>query len=98
MQKFLLPLAGGLALAFTSQAQTINQRVENQRDRIAAGRADGQLNRRQARQLRGEDRGIKAQAHAERSADGGHLTAGQRQQLNGELNHDSRQIHRERVR
>ena len=44
MQKFLLPLACGLALAFTSHAQTINQRVDNQRARIAAGRADGQLN------------------------------------------------------
>ncbi|WP_223649628.1 hypothetical protein [Hymenobacter psoromatis] len=97
MQKFLLPFACGLALAFTSQAQTINQRVENQHNRVAAGRADGQLNRRQARKLRGEDRGIQAQAHAERRADGGRLTAGQRQQLNGELNHDSRQIHRERV-
>ncbi|QKG56508.1 hypothetical protein GKZ68_07595 [Hymenobacter sp. BRD128] len=98
MKKFLLPLACGLPLAFASHAQTINQRVDNQRDRIAAGRADGELNRRQARQLRGEERGIQAQARAERRADGGRLTAGQRQQLNGELNHDSRQIRRERLR
>lgn len=98
MQKFLLPLACGLALSFASYGQTINQRVDNQRDRIAAGRADGELNRRQARQLRGEERGIKAQERAERRADGGRLTAGQRNQLQGELNHDSRQIHRERMR
>lgn len=98
MQKFLLPLACGLALAFTSHAQTINQRVDNQRERIAAGRADGQLTNREARQLRADDRGVKKQERAERRADGGHLTAGQRRQMQGELNQDSRQIHRERMR
>ena len=97
MQKFLLPFACGLALAFTSHAQTINQRVDNQRDRIANGQADGQLTNRQARQLRADDRGIKHQERAERRADGGRLTPGQRGQMQRELNQDSRQIHRERV-
>ncbi|QKG52428.1 hypothetical protein [Hymenobacter sp. BRD67] len=99
MKKSLLLLTCGLALAATSasHAQNINQRVNNQRERIAAGRADGQLNRREARQLRGEEKGLKAQEHAERQANGGRLTTGERRQLQGELNHDSRQIRRERV-
>lgn len=98
MKKALFVLTAGLLLTVVAQAQTINQRVDNQRDRIAAGRADGELTRRQARQLRGEERGLKQQERAERRADGGRLTAGQRGQMQQELNQDSRQIHRERLR
>ncbi len=98
MKKSLLLLTTGLLLTVAAHAQTINQRIDNQRDRIAAGRADGELNRRQARQLRGEERGLKQQERAERRADGGRLTPGQRGQMQQELNQDSRQIHRERMR
>lgn len=98
MKKYLLLLAGGLLCA-AAHAQTapINRRVENQRDRIAAGRASGQLTGQEARELRGEERGIKAQARAERAANGGRLTGQERRQIKGELNHNSRQIRRERA-
>lgn len=98
MKKTLWPLVCGLLLTFASHAQTINQRIDNQRERIAAGRADGELTRRETRQLRANDRGVQRQERAERRADGGHLTRGQRAQMQGELNQDSRQIHRERMR
>ncbi len=98
MKKYLFLLAAGQC-ATVAHAQTapINQRVENQRDRIAAGRASGQLTGREARNLRGEERGIKAQARTERAANGGHLTGQERRQIKGELNQNSRQIRRKRT-
>ncbi len=98
MKKYLLLLAGVLSCGAAHAQGPINQRVNNQRDRIAAGRADGQLTGREARHLRGEERGIKAQARAERAANGGRLTGPERRQSKGELNHSNRQIRRERVR
>lgn len=98
MKKYLLLLAGSLLCGAAHAQGPVNQRVNNQRDRIAAGRADGQLTGREALRLRGEERGIKAQARAERTANGGHLTGQERRQTKGELNHDGRQIRRERVR
>ena len=98
MKKYLLLLAGGL-LCTAAQAQApVGQRVNNQRARIAAGQADGQLTDRQARNLRAEDRGVQAQARTERAANGGRLTGQEHRQINRELNHDSRQIHRDRVK
>lgn len=97
--KRMLPFMLGLAFIGTvAPAQTINQRVANQRERIAAGRADGELTRRETRQLRGEERGLKQQERTERRADGGRLTPGQRGQMQQELNQDSRQIRQERRR
>ncbi len=75
---------------------TIHQRLENQNDRIQAGTADGQLTNGERRRLRADDAGVRAQAQAERKADGGKLTAGQKQQINQELNQDSRKIYRAR--
>ncbi|MGI4884747.1 MAG: hypothetical protein ACRYFR_07275 [Janthinobacterium lividum] len=99
MKKYLLLLVSALVISAThAQTAPVNQRLANQRARIAAGQADGQLTNGQARRLRSEDRGVRAQARAERAANGGRLTGGERRQLNGELNQDSRQIHRDRAR
>ena len=107
MKKYLLLLSCGLASSLTSYAASgphpmahahpIGLRLARQNARIRAGRADGELTNAQARQLHGEDRGIRAQAQTERAADGGRLTQGQRTQLNQELNQDSHQIHAERA-
>jgi len=75
---------------------TVNQRLENQRDRIQAGRQDDQLTRGEATRLRADDAAIRAQERVYRRANGGTLTKGERRQLNRELNHTSRQIHRDR--
>jgi len=74
----------------------VNQRLENQRDRIQAGRQDDQLTRGEATRLRADDAAIRAQERVYRRANGGTLTKGERRQLNRELNHTSRQIHRDR--
>jgi len=75
---------------------TINQRLENQNDRIQAGIGDGQLTKGEATHLEVHDAEIKAQTRVERQANGGTLTHNERKQVNRELNRNSRQIYRDR--
>lgn len=76
--------------------KSINQRLENQRDRIQAGRKDDQLTKGEATHLRADDAAIRAQERVYRNANDGKLTRGERKQLNRELNRSSRQIYRAR--
>ncbi|SRR5579872_3645632 len=75
---------------------TINQRLENQKDRIQAGTKDDQLTKGERTRLHANDAGIRAQERVYRRANGGTLTKGERHQLNRELNRNSRQIYRDR--
>ena len=79
-----------------SNPPTVNQRLENQKDRIQAGTADGQLTKGERAKLSAHDRAIRAQALAERKANGGTLTEAEKRQLNRELNRNSRKIRRDR--
>jgi hypothetical protein len=74
----------------------VNKRVQNQRERINQGVKSGQLTQQQARQLRGQENGIKAQERAEVKANGGYLTKDEQKQLNQEENHVSKEIHEEK--
>jgi V8-like Glu-specific endopeptidase len=81
----------------------VNKRVDNQRGRINEGvkngelsKKNGELSKGQARQLRANDRAIKAQEHAEVKANGGHLTKAEQRQLNQEENANSKLIHDEK--
>jgi Skp family chaperone for outer membrane proteins len=74
----------------------VNKRVDNQRARINEGVKNGELSKGQARQLRANDRAIKAQEHAEVKANGGHLTKAEQRQLNQEENANSKLIHDEK--
>jgi hypothetical protein len=93
---FSAPALAQSAPASDDKPMTVNQRLENQHDRIQAGTKDGQLTKGERTQLRAEDAGIHAQERVERQANGGKLTASERRQLNRELNHTSRQIYRDR--
>ena len=75
---------------------TVNQRLENQKDRIQAGHEDDQLTRREATRLRANDAAIRARERVYRKSNDGKLTKGQRRQLNRELNRNSRDIYRAR--
>src|SRR5262245_54222106 len=75
---------------------TITQRLENQKDRIQAGTKDDQLTKGERTHLRANDAAVRAQERVYRRANGGTLTRGERQQLNRELNRNSRQIYRDR--
>lgn len=74
----------------------VNARLRNQNKRIREGLKSGKLTPAQAKALRGEEAGIKAQERAEVKANGGYLTKGEQKQLNRELNQDSRQIYSEK--
>jgi hypothetical protein len=75
---------------------TVNQRLENQKDRIQAGTQDDQLTKGERTRLRANDAAIHAQEKVYRNADDGKLTQGEKKQLNHELNRNSRQIYRAR--
>ncbi|MGA7742148.1 MAG: hypothetical protein WBP56_18500 [Polyangia bacterium] len=74
----------------------VNKRVDNQRARINEGVKSGEINKAQAKQLRSNDRAIKAQEHADVKANGGHLTKAEQRQLNQEENANSKLIHDEK--
>ena len=60
------------------------------------GVKSGELTAAEAKTLRGEEAGVKAEERAEVKANGGHLTKGKQKQLNQELNQDSKQIYAEK--
>jgi hypothetical protein len=75
---------------------TVNQRLENQHDRIHAGVKDDQLTKGEATHLRADDAAIHAEERVYRHANDGKLTQAERRQLNRQLNRNSRQIYRAR--
>jgi len=86
-------LSGVLTLA---NAQTVNQRRENQQDRIAQGINSGQLTPRETASLENKESRLNHQIRNDRRADNGRLTAGERNQINHEQNHVSRDIYRDK--
>ncbi len=75
---------------------TINQRLENQHDRIVDGTKDDQVTKAERTTLRADDAAIRAQERVYRQANDGKLTKAERKQLTHELNRTSRQIYRDR--
>jgi hypothetical protein len=74
----------------------VNQREENQQDRIANGIKNGKLTPGQASRLeRGEQR-LENNEKKDMAADGGHLTKQDQRQLNREANHMSKRIARDK--
>lgn len=74
----------------------VNERTRLQDYRIRQGVRDGQLTHREARTLRGEDRGVRAEQRAEARANGGYITRGEQRSLNAQENRESRQIYNAR--
>lgn len=73
--------------------QSIQNRKENQQDRIAQGVKSGQLTPRETSNLEHKETGINHEEHAMRRADGGKLTQGDKRVINHQQNHVSRQIY-----
>ncbi len=74
-------------------AATINQRRENQQQRIGQGIRNGRLNARQGARLERREASIGRQERHMRAADGGRLTHVDRVRLNHRLNRTSRAIY-----
>ncbi len=87
--------AGPWATTHPRRAQ-VNKRLENQSDRIAVGRADGQLTAGEAHRLRRDDRAIRAEERTMTSNDHGHITKTDQRALNGQESANSRAIYSDR--
>jgi len=77
----------------SSNPPTIQQRKENQQDRIANGVQSGQLTAGETKNLETKEAGLNHEEHTMRSEDDGHLTAADRTTLNNQQNHLSNNIY-----
>lgn len=87
---------GSRYMGFHNQRHEVNRRLAHQNFRIREGVASGRLTPAQAKQLEANDRSIRQQEIADRQANGGHLTAAERRQLNQEENANSTLIRDEK--
>jgi len=88
----------GLAMpaAFAGQGGTINERKENQQDRIAQGVKSGQLTAGETANLESKESGLNKEEHNMRAADNGKLTAADRAKINHQQNKLSHQIYKDK--
>ena len=71
----------------------VGQRQTNQQQRIGNGIASGKLNAGQAARLENHEAGVNQEVRADRSANGGKLTPGEKAQVNQQQNQLSGQIY-----
>jgi hypothetical protein len=100
----LLALSVPAAFAQTTTTATtdpkpgeIQQRKDNQQDRIAQGIQSGQLTAGETKNLETKEAGLNKEEHTMRAEDNGHLTAADRAKLNRQQNHLSNQIHNDKT-
>ena len=74
----------------------INQRKENQQDRIAQGVKSGQLTAGETSRLEKQEAGINKEERGMRAQDNGHLTKQDRKTLHRQQNQESRRIYRDK--
>ncbi|MBE7158810.1 MAG: YXWGXW repeat-containing protein [Rhodospirillales bacterium] len=79
----------------TIAPNAIDNREANQQQRTADGLRSGQMTSGEAARANTRQAGVDQQVHAERTANGGGLNRGERQQVNREQNANSRQVLRE---
>jgi hypothetical protein len=100
MKKQLLLLAGALAMtvcmSFAQTGKTIQQRKQNQQNRIANGIKSGQLTAGETKNLEHREANLNHDERQMRAADGGKLTAADRTQLNRQENHISGKIYQDK--
>ena len=80
----------------TAPPPTVNQRKENQQDRIANGVQDGQLTSGETRNLERKESSLNQEERDMRKLDSGHLTSTDRATLNQQQNQLSNQIYKDK--
>lgn len=73
--------------------QSIQQRKDNQQDRIAQGVKSGQLTPKETANLEHKEAGLNKEERGMRQENGGKLTQGDKRTLNHQQNHLSKQIY-----
>ena len=93
-------LAGAAALAIgltgVAWGQEIQERKENQQDRIAQGVKSGQLTAGETAKLESKETALNKEEHSMRQLDNGKLTAQDRRTVNSQQNYLSKQIYRDK--
>jgi hypothetical protein len=74
----------------------INQRKENQQDRIAQGVKSGQLTAGETSRLEHQEAGLNKEERGMRAQDNGHPTKSDRKTLHQQQNQESRRIYRDK--
>lgn len=80
----------------TAPKPTINQRKENQQDRIAQGVKSGQLTAGETSRLEHQEAGINKEERGMKAQDNGHLTRQDRKTLRTQQNQESKRIYRDK--
>jgi Ni/Co efflux regulator RcnB len=99
MKTMLLALAvTGMMLGVAAQAQDgeIQQRKENQQQRIANGVANGSLTPHETANLENKEAGLNREIRHDRRQNGGNLTNNEKAQVNRQQNRLSRNIYRDK--
>lgn len=86
-------LALGALPAFAQSSAEIQQRKDNQQERIANGVRSGQLTPGETRNLESKEAGLNREERNMRAQDNGHLTAADKAKLNRQQNHLSKDIY-----
>lgn len=98
-------LMSGSAMAQTATDPTVpghprvnevDQRLENQQSRINNGVKDGQLNAKEVTRDENVDNRVSRQLANDEAKHKGHITKAEQNQMNKELNNNSRRIHHQR--
>ncbi|MGH8455908.1 MAG: hypothetical protein ACRETW_01440 [Stenotrophobium sp.] len=94
-------MASGAAMAQQDvpghpRVNEVNNRLENQQDRVDKGVANGTINAKQATRDEKHDANIAQRESADEAKHGGHLTKREKRNLNKSLNKDSHRIHKQR--
>jgi hypothetical protein len=82
-----------IAFAQATDPPTVNQRRENQQDRIANGVESGQLTAGETKSIEGREANLNREIRDDRQADGGKLTSQEHQQINAQQNRLSNRIY-----
>jgi len=77
-------------------APTVNDRKQNQQDRIANGVDSGQLTAGETKNLESREANLNREVRDDRSADNGKLTSAERQQINQQQNNLSHSIYQDK--
>jgi hypothetical protein len=93
----LTVIALALVVALPVHADTIHKREKRQEKRIEKGEASGRLSDQEANRLRSKEAALKQEEQAMRNANGGHLSASDRNALQHQENKDSRAIRRQKT-
>ena len=87
-------LTGAAAMADDVKPKDkVDTRVGNQQKRIGKGIESGSLTTKEGANLEKKEAGIRKEVHTDRQANGGKLTAAEKQQVNKQQNQVSKQIY-----